>query len=176
MVSPKEYTDIVYTIIGAAMRVHSELNWGLLEPLYTEALHMELETCGIPNTMEAHLPCYYKGQKMQKYYQPDLSVKDIIIELKSTSTLIPAHRAQLFNYMRLTKTPIGLLINFGNKSLQGERYAYIEETNECVLLDRNMNLLDPVDSDVDPDDYWRFEEENRENEAENGIIQEQPQT
>ena len=164
MVSPREYTDLVYNIIGAAMTVHSELNWGLLEPLYTEALHMELQARGIPNTMEAHLPCYYKGQVMQKYYQPDLSVKDIIIELKSTCDIVPAHRAQLFNYMRLTKSPIGLLINFGNKSLQGERYAFIEETNECVLLDRNMNLLNPVDSDPDPDDYWRFEEENRLNE------------
>ncbi len=160
MVSPKDYKKVVYDIIGAAMTVHSQLNWGLLEPLYTEALHMELQARGIPHSMEEHLPCYYKGQLMQKYYQPDLSVKDIIIELKSTCDIIPAHRAQLFNYMRLTKSPISLLINFGSKSLQGERYAYIEETNECVLLDRNMNLLYPVDSDIDPEDYWRFEKEN----------------
>ena len=49
-----------------------------------------------------------------------------------------AHRAQLFNYMRLTKKPVGLLINFGQPSLQGERYGYDEETNECILLDKNM--------------------------------------
>lgn len=47
--------------------------------------------------------------------------------------------AQLFNYMRLTKKPIGLLINFGQSSLQSERYGYNEETNECILLDKNMN-------------------------------------
>ena len=41
--NPKDYTDLVYNVIGAAMKVHSELSWGLLEPLYTEALHMELE-------------------------------------------------------------------------------------------------------------------------------------
>ena len=52
-----------------------------------------------------------------------------------------AHRAQLFNYLRLTKKPIGVLINFGQSSLQGERYAYFEDTNECVLLDRNMDAL-----------------------------------
>ncbi|MBR1683045.1 MAG: GxxExxY protein [Bacteroidaceae bacterium] len=159
--NPKDYSDIVYNVIGAAMKVHSELNWGLLEPLYTEALHMELEECGIPNEMEAHLPCYYKDKQMKKSYQPDLSVEGIIIELKSTSDLIPAHRAQLFNYMRLTKSPIGLLINFGRKSLQGERYAYLEETNECVLLDRNMNMLYPADSEPDTDDYWRFMEEEQ---------------
>ena len=86
MVDPKIYKEVVYKIIGAAMRVHNELNWGLLEALYTEALHIEL-----------------------------------------------------FNYMRLTRTPIGLLINFGQPSLEGERYMLIEETNECVLLDRDMN-------------------------------------
>ena len=159
--NPKDYTDLVYNVIGAAMKVHRELSWGLLEPLYTEALHMELEACGNPNEMEAHLPCYYKGNLMKKFYQPDLSVKGIIIELKSTSDLNPAHRAQLFNYMRLTKSPIGLLINFGRKSLQGERYAFLEETNECVLLDRNMNMLCTADSEPEPDDYWRFMEEEQ---------------
>lgn len=70
-------------------------------------------------------------------------VNDVIVELKSTKELTSTHRAQLFNYLRLTKLPIGVLINFGQPSLQGERYAYIKETNECVLLDKNMNLLYP---------------------------------
>jgi GxxExxY protein len=69
----------------------------------------------------------------------DLVVGDIIIELKSVAEINSSHRAQLFNYMRLTKKPIGLLINFGQECLQGERYAYFEDTNECVLLDKNMN-------------------------------------
>ena len=49
-----------------------------------------------------------------------------------------ACRQQLFNYLRLTRKPIGLLINFGQPSLQGERYGYDEETNECILLNKNM--------------------------------------
>ena len=68
----------------------------------------------------------------------DLVVGDIIVELKSVSELNSAHRAQLFNYLRLTRKPIGLLINFSKPSLQGERYAYLEDTNECILLDKNM--------------------------------------
>jgi GxxExxY protein len=75
---------------------------------------------------------------MEKHYQMDIVVNDIILELKSVDELNSAHRAQLFNYLRLTKKPIGLLINFGQESLQGERYAYNEETNECILLDKNM--------------------------------------
>ena len=139
--NPKDYKKLVYQIIGAAMEVHSELNWGLLEAVYNEALHLELMDRGIGNEREQNISCYYKHHLMEKHYQMDLVVGDIIIELKSVDELTSVHRAQLFNYLRLTKKPIGLLINFGQESLQGERYAYDELTNECILLDRNM---DPV--------------------------------
>ena len=134
----KKYKDTVYQIIGAAMEVHSELNWGLLEPVYNEALHLELLDRGIDNEREKQLPCYYKHHKLEKFYQMDIVVGDIVVELKSVEELNSAHRAQLFNYLRLTKKPVGLLINFGASSLQGERYGYDEESNECILLDKNM--------------------------------------
>lgn len=137
----KQYKDTVYRIIGAAMFVHDEMNWGLLEPVYNEALHLELLDRGIKNEREKQLPCYYKQHKLEKYYQMDIVVDDVVVELKSVDELNSAHRAQLFNYLRLTRKPIGLLINFGQPSLQGERYGYCEETNECILLDKNM---DPV--------------------------------
>lgn len=150
-----KYSDIVYKIIGAAMKVHSELNWGLLESLYNEALHLELNDRGIDNQSEQTIPCFYKHHKMEKEYRMDVVVGDVIVELKSVKELVPQHRAQLFNYMRLTKRPVGLLINFGQKSLQGERYAWIEETNECVLMDKDMNLLyeDEVNSDYEYDSF-----------------------
>ena len=138
----KRYREIVYRIIGAAMNVHSVMNNGLLEPLYQEALSIELCENGIANEREKELRCYYKNHLLEKTYKVDILVGDIILELKSVQEILPEHRAQLFNYMRLTKSPIGLLINFGKKSLQGERYGYIEELNECVLLDKNMNILE----------------------------------
>lgn len=133
-----KYQNVVYKIIGAAMTVHDELNWGLLEAVYNEALHMELLDCGVENEREKQLPCYYKGRLMEKFYQMDIVVDDVVVELKSVDELNSAHRAQLFNYLRLTKKPVGLLINFGTESLQGERYGYDEESNECILLDKNM--------------------------------------
>ena len=145
--NPKEYKSLVYKIIGAAMKVHSELSWGLLEPIYNEALHLELLDKGIDNERELLLPCFYKSHKLEKFYKMDLVVDDVIVELKSVKELVSAHRAQLFNYLRLTKKPVGLLINFGQPSLQGERYAYFEETNECVLLDKEMNILRPEYAD-----------------------------
>ena len=154
--NPKEYKDIVYDIIGAALKVYKEMNWGLLEALYAEAMQIELESIGIQSQSEVELPCYYKGYKMNKTYREDLVVGDVMVELKATSDILPAYRAQLFNYMRLTHSPIGLLINFGRPTLQGERYAYLQETNECILLDRNMDFLHPADSDSQDDDYLRF--------------------
>jgi len=120
------------------MNVHDELSWGLLEPVYNEALHLELLDNNIANEREKHLPCYYKHHQLEKFYQMDLVVGDVVVELKSVDELNSAHRAQLFNYLRLTRKPIGLLINFGQPSLQGERYGYDEDTNECILLNKNM--------------------------------------
>ena len=114
------------------------MSWGLLEPVYNEALHLELLDNNIANEREKHLPCYYKHHQLEKFYQMDLVVDDVVVELKSVEELSSAHRAQLFNYLRLTRKPIGLLINFGQPSLQGERYGYDEVTNECILLNKNM--------------------------------------
>ena len=118
----KKYKDTVYQIIGAAMEVHSELNWGLLEPVYNEALHLELLDRGIDNEREKQLPCYYKHHKLEKFYQMDIVVGDVVVELKSVDELNSAHRAQLFNYMHLTHTEYGMLINFGGDSLFSEWY------------------------------------------------------
>jgi len=149
----KQYKSIVYNTIGAAMEVHSELNWGLLEPVYNEAMHLELMERGIAHEVLKSLPCYYKHHKMQKHYQMDIVVEnDVIVELKSAAKLIPAHRAQLFNYMRITRKPIGLLINFGQSRLQGERYGLDQTTNECVLLDKNMSIVEVMDENNEDDD------------------------
>lgn len=67
---------------------------------------------------------------MKKFYKMNVVVGDVIVELKATTELLPEHRFQLFNYLRLTKKPIGLLINFGEKSLHSERYAYYKGSNE----------------------------------------------
>ena len=141
MLNFKKYKELVYDIIGSAMTVHRELNWGLLEAVYSESLSLELTDQGVANETEKPIPCYYKHHQLKKQYKVDLVVDNIIVEMKSVSEIIPAHRAQLFNYLRLTKKPIGLLINFGASKLQGERYGYIPETNECFLLDRDMNIV-----------------------------------
>jgi GxxExxY protein len=137
-----KYRDLVYKIIGAAMEVHGELGYGLLEPVYQEALSRELSIRHIDNVREKEIEIYYKGVKMDKFYKMDLVVDDIIVELKAVESVASEHRAQLFNYLRLTQKPIGVLINFGEKNLHSERYIYDKDTNECYLVDKN---LDPVE-------------------------------
>lgn len=145
MLDLSRYSNKVYQIIGAAMTVHSELNWGLLESVYQEALHLELLDRGIENVREKEIEVFYKKHKLEKKYKMDIVVDDIIIELKSVTKLIPAHRAQLCNYLRLTRKPLGLLINFGEESLIGERWAYDADSNECFIVDRNMEPISEAD-------------------------------
>ena len=64
---PKKYKDVVYEIIGAAMEVHNELNWGLLEAVYSEALFLELLDQGIKSEREQALACYYKHHMLEKH-------------------------------------------------------------------------------------------------------------
>lgn len=152
MTDLSKYANKVYKIIGAAMNVHSELGYGLLEPVYQETLHLELLDRGIANVREQEIEIYYKKHLLEKKYRMDIVVDDIIVELKSVNKLISAHRAQLCNYLRLTRKPLGLLINFGEKSLIGERWAYDKTTNECYVVDRNMEPIDDYEYLLDDEE------------------------
>ena len=131
----QRYKDVVYEIIGAAMEVHDVLGYGLLEPVYSEALHLELLDRGIVSEREKHLPVFYKHHRLEKYYQMDLVVGDVVVELKSVSDLTSAHRTQLFNYLRLLKVPCGILVNFAPKYAVIERYVYDAEKNNILGMD-----------------------------------------
>lgn len=137
----EKYEERVYKIIGAAMTVHRTLGSGLLEAVYAECLHLELLDLGIENELEKEVECHYKHHTLDKKYRLDMVVEDICIELKSVQELGSVHRAQLFNYLRLTRMPIGLLINFGGEKLEGERYAFIAKYNECCRLNKDMSFV-----------------------------------
>ena len=130
-----QLANIVYDIIGAAMEVHREYGFGISEGVYEEALCLELENeYGYETEAQCDLPVYYKGQLLEKRFRLDVVVeKDIIIELKAVDALLPEHRAQLYNYLRLTKKPIGILLNFG-KSVRAEKYIYDPETNDVTFF------------------------------------------
>ena len=133
MNQPNENDIAIYDIIGAAMDVHSELKCGLLEAVYAEAMTIELDDRGVEFESEVNLPIYYKGTLMQKQYRMDIVCRDILVELKAVDEILPEHRMQLFNYLRLTRKPIGILINFGEESLHFEKYYFDQDTNEVMF-------------------------------------------
>jgi len=103
-----------YKLMGAAFEVHNVLGGGLAEEIYQQSLEIELQLRGIPFRSRQELKVYYKGRELQKRYVPDLIVYDrIVVELKAVSALNEEHEGQLMNYMRISRTPIGYLINFG---------------------------------------------------------------
>ena len=114
-----------YQIIGAAMEVHKELGCGFLEAVYQEALEKEFTDQGIPFKPQPIIQIAYKGKLLDKTYQPDfICYKEIIVEIKAVSSLSGIEEAQLINYLKATGLKIGLLINFGSKSLEYKRFVY----------------------------------------------------
>lgn len=132
-ITKDEYLKI-YSLTGAALEVHNNLGRGLDEPIYQEALQYELIDRKISFEREKVLKTYYKNRALNKIYIADFYSEGIILELKSVSELCSEHRAQLMNYMRITKSTIGLLINFGERKLRTERYIYQKDTDDFVLL------------------------------------------
>lgn len=102
-----------FLLVGAAFTVHDETGGGLAEEVYQESFEIELEVRGIPFRPKQEIAIFYKGRELKKRYIPDLYAHDaIVVELKAVAAIQPEHSAQLLNYMRLTKMPVGYLLNF----------------------------------------------------------------
>ncbi len=127
----------MYDVVGAAMEVFNTLGRGMAEAVYQEALAIEFQQRGMKAEREKMLSLSYKGVPMQKTYFADFYYKGILVELKSVEEVSSDHRAQLFNYMRITGKDRGLLFNFGEKSLHTERYLYLPEEDDFVLLNQD---------------------------------------
>jgi len=116
------YRDLTQKIIGAAMEVPRELGSGFLEYVYEEALCYELKLREISFERQKELDIYYKDLLIPRKYKPDLIVENkVIVEIKATSGLTEVEEAQLLNYLKATKMRLGLLLNFGAKSLEVKR-------------------------------------------------------
>jgi len=119
------HKELTYEIIGAAMEVHATLGAGFLESVYQEALAIELLSRGIPFETEKRLEIYYKGIKLEKHFEADFICDNrVIVEIKALSALTTEHQAQVLNYLKATGIKVGLLINFGSKSLEHKRMVW----------------------------------------------------
>ena len=114
-------------ITGVARKVHAEYKPGLLESAYEAAMEYLLKQDGHTVERQKHLPIYWKDVRLDQDYRIDLVIDDVICELKAVQFCGIEHRKQLWNYMHLTHTRYGMLINFGSKHLYSEWYRRYDD-------------------------------------------------
>jgi len=146
--------DVTYKVIGAAMEVHTELGPGFLEPVYHEALGIEMGRRDILFDDQPQIEISYKDVALQKRYIPDfLVVGEVVVEIKALSRLSSIEEAQIINYLKAAKRRVGLLVNFGASSLEFKRFVYengeVEEPKQKNLR-QSAKSVDKRETGNDP--------------------------
>src|SRR4051794_10958913 len=107
---PEALNALSYQIVAAAIEVHRHIGPGLLESVYRTCLVYELRQAGIEVMTEQLVPVIYKSVVLGESYRIDALVNGtIVLELKSSETILPVHLAQLLSYLRLANKPLGLV-------------------------------------------------------------------
>lgn len=116
-----QYEDITKRIIAAAMKVHSTLGNGFQEVIYQRAIEIEMSFENLSFQREMEMPIYYREVQIGTRRVDFFVEEKIMVELKAIIKLEDVHLAQAMNYLEAYKMEIGLLINFGAKSLEFKR-------------------------------------------------------
>ncbi|MBC7264099.1 MAG: GxxExxY protein [Chloroflexi bacterium] len=115
------HEDLTYRIIGAAMAVHRQWGPGLKEQQYQRSLEISFTEMELSYTAQQNLPVYDRDV-LVGFYIPDFIVEErVVVEIKALGDLDNSHLAQVIGYLAVTGCPVGLLINFGTRSLQYRR-------------------------------------------------------
>jgi GxxExxY protein len=109
----EELNRISGQVVDAAIAIHSELGPGLLESVYEVVLAHELRRRELTVDRQVAVPIEFRGIRFEEAYRIDLLVGGtVVVEIKSIEELLPVHHKQVLTYLRLTKRPLGLLLNF----------------------------------------------------------------
>ena len=119
-----KHEEITHKIIGAAYQVFNQLGFGFLENVYKKAMIIELSKSSLKVEAEKPLKVYYDRKVVGDFYADLFVDGEIIVELKSVQNLTKEYEIQLVNYLNCLRKEIGLLINFGAKSLEYKRIVY----------------------------------------------------
>lgn len=135
-----KHEELTHKIIGAAMKVHSTLGNGFQEVIYQRALAIEFEKQGLGYQREMEMTILYDGVDIGTR-RVDFFVGDnIMVELKALINLEEVHLAQAMNYCQAYNLPIGLLLNFGSKSLQYKRVYNVNHTENKAYIKNNPKI------------------------------------
>ena len=109
------YKNECYAIQGAIFEVYREMGCGFLEAVYQECLEKEFGAQNIPFEAQKELVVSYKGEPLSQTYKADfICYGQIVIEIKALKEIAKEHKAQLWNYLKITELKLGLLVNFGS--------------------------------------------------------------
>ncbi|MBN1795869.1 MAG: GxxExxY protein [Sedimentisphaerales bacterium] len=116
------YSELTEVIIGAAIEVHKMLGVGFLESVYEEALAIEFELRNINYERQKQIDVLYKGRLAKQFICDFIIDGKVIIELKAVKKNTEIEYSQVINYLKATGLEVGLLLNFGAKSLEIKRF------------------------------------------------------
>ena len=110
--------------MGCAKRVHATLGFGFLESAYGDAMEIEFAKAGIPYAREDQVRIYYDGKPLPTVWRADFTCfdREFIVELKAIKTITKIEWAQVLHYLRATRIPYALLVNFGRPALQYDTF------------------------------------------------------
>lgn len=117
----KEIDEIAFKVIGAAMEVYNVIGTGFQEVIYQRALSHEMWERGIEHKREVEYTVLYKGRQVGTRRADFVVCDNILVEIKAVREIEPVQLAQCLNYIEAYNLPIGLLLNFGSKSLEKRR-------------------------------------------------------
>lgn len=129
------YEDITKRIIAAAMKVHTTLGNGFQEVIYQRALEIEMTYENLSFQREMEMPIFYREEQIGSRRVDFFVENKIMVELKALISLEDVHLAQAMNYLEAYKMEVGLLINFGAKSLEFKRVH-----NNKILKSSNPSI------------------------------------
>ena len=118
-----QHSELTGKVIGCAMTVHSTLGNGFQEVIYQRALEIEMLDQGLSFSREQEMPIHYKGRQIGSRRVDFMVENAVSVELKAISKLEDIHLAQAINYLEAYDLEVGLLINFGARSLEFKRVA-----------------------------------------------------
>lgn len=115
------HKELVYRVVGCAMKVHRELGYGFLEKVYENALMYLLNKENIRARQQYPVSVLFEDKIVGEYIADILIEDKILIEIKTVEKTINVHCAQVLNYLKATGIRLGLLVNFGPQKLEYER-------------------------------------------------------
>lgn len=135
------YSELTKAILGCCFEVMRELGPGFLEKVYKNALFIAMRQKGLQVEVEQPYEVIFRGKVIGRYNADLVVNQTVIVELKCCESLIGEHQAQLFNYLKVSGLPIGLLVNFRCRKLEWKRLQSNEDCNAEEVVKESVSLL-----------------------------------